>query len=83
MPPPGPGLKTVNDAVVAEARSAVRIEAVSCVLLTKTVVRSAAFQRTVELLTKPEPRMVIVKPGLPAVVLDGSIEAGVGSGFGI
>ena len=55
VPPPGPGLKTVTNAVAAAARSAPRIVAVSCPLLMKTVARLAPFQRTVELLTKSEP----------------------------
>src|SRR2546421_285290 len=48
VPPPGAGVTTVTDAVAAAARSEAGIAAVSCVALTKVVVRAAPFQRTLE-----------------------------------
>ena len=62
VPPPGVGLKTVMGKVPAEAISAVAMVAVSCVVLTKLVGRSAPFQRTTEPLMKLLPFAVRVKP---------------------
>jgi hypothetical protein len=47
-PPPGAGLDTVTCALPAIDRSAVDINATSCVLLTKVVGREAPFHKTVE-----------------------------------
>src|SRR5262245_57540547 len=47
-PPPGAGVKTDTLAVPELAMSAAVICAVSCVLLTKVVVRGCEFQRTTE-----------------------------------
>jgi hypothetical protein len=82
VPPPGPGLKTVTAADVETARSADVSCAESWTLLTNTAARLAPFHKTVELLTKPEPKTLNVRPGVPAVALDGEIEANPGTGFG-
>src|SRR5438552_1806601 len=65
VPPPGAGVTTVTDAVVAAARSEAGIAAVSCVALPKVVVRVAPFQRTLEPVTKSVPVRVSAKAGPP------------------
>src|SRR2546423_5097649 len=71
VPPPGAGVTTVTCGVPAAATSAAAMAAVSCVALTKVVVRVAPFHLTVLPLTKPVPVTVSVKAGLPADVLVG------------
>ena len=71
VPPPGVGLVTVTDAVPAVATSAARIEAVTCVELTKVVVRVLPAKLTVAPLTKPVPFTVKVKAAEPAVAVEG------------
>src|SRR5882724_3947308 len=66
VPPPGLGLLTVMLAVPAVRMSLAGIEAVNWVALTKVVVRSNPFHRTVEAETKLVPVTVRVKPGNPA-----------------
>src|SRR4029077_418429 len=61
VPPPGVGEKTVTEGVPAVAISAAVMAAVSCVLLTKVVVRLLPFQRTTEPDTKLVPVAVRVK----------------------
>src|SRR5256885_4805646 len=78
VPPPGAGVITVTCGVPAAATSAAAMAAVSCVALTKTVVRAAPFQLTVEPLTKLLPLTVSVKAALPADVLVGDRAARVG-----
>src|SRR6266404_66681 len=78
VPPPGAGVTTVTCGVPAAATSAAAMAAVSWVALTKTVVRTAPFQLTVEPLTKPVPVTVSVKAALPAAVLVGDSAARVG-----
>src|SRR6266404_5372508 len=78
VPPPGAGVTTVTCGVPAAATSAAAMAAVSWVALTKTVVRTAPFQLTVEPLTKPVPVTVSVKAALPADVLVGDRAARVG-----
>ena len=80
-PPPGAGLNTVILAVPALAISAAGICAVSWVLLTKVVVRSAPFQRTTELLMKFVPLTVNVNAAPPAVSELGLTLLMVGVGF--
>jgi len=82
VPPPGAGLTTVTWAVAAVPMSLAGIAAVSCVLLTKVVVRSLPFHRTTELDRKFVPLTVRVKPELPAVALEGEMELIAGTGFG-
>lgn len=65
VPPPRVGLKTVTLAVPALAKSAAGIVALICVALPKIVVRSAPFQRTLEVLTKFVPLTVSVRSALP------------------
>ena len=66
-PPPGVGAKTVTCAVPALARSLAGICAVNCVALTKVVVRSLPFQRTLEVETKFAPVAVRVKAAPPTI----------------
>jgi hypothetical protein len=54
-PPPGRGLKTVTDALPAEAMSAPSIRATRCVLPWNVVVRGLPFQHTTEPCTKFAP----------------------------
>src|SRR5438477_80722 len=72
VPPPGTGVTTVTCGVPAAATSAAAMAAVSCVALTKVVVRVAPFHLTVLPLTKPVPVTVSVKAALPADVLAGA-----------
>src|SRR5207249_1755758 len=66
------GLKTTIVAVPLAAMSLAGIEVVSCVLLTKLVVRLNPFQRTTESAAKLVPFTVSVRPGPPAIVEAGS-----------
>jgi hypothetical protein len=81
VPPPGVGLKTVMDNVPAEATSDAGIVAVSCVLLTKVVVRFAPLTRTTEAETKLLPVTVNVNPGLPVAALVGEMLVNDGNGL--
>src|SRR5882762_5030078 len=80
VPPPGAGVTTVTDAVAAAARSEAGIAAVSCVALTKVVVRVAPFQRTLEPLTKLLPFRVRVKAAPPTLALEGESDVSEGAG---
>src|SRR5439155_13134505 len=81
VPPPGAGVTTVTEAVPVAARSAAGIAAVSCVALTKVVVRAAPFHWTVAPFTKPLPVSVSVKPAPPTMALDGDSVVSVGAGL--
>src|SRR6267143_5645078 len=81
VPPPGAGVTTVTEAVPVAARSAAGIAAVSCVALTKVVVRAAPFHCTVAPFTKPLPVSVSVKPAPPTIALDGDSVVSVGAGL--
>jgi hypothetical protein len=81
VPPPGVGLNTVTEALPAALISLAEIAAVSCVLLTNVVVRSAPFQRTFEEEMNEEPVTVSVKSGPPATALLGEREVKTGAGF--
>ncbi len=81
VPPPGAGLKTVTLADPTLAMSEAEICAVSCEPLTKFVGRLLPFQRTTELLTKPDPKMARVKPGPPLVAKLGLRLDSVGAGL--
>src|SRR6266404_29508 len=81
VPPPGAGVTTVTEAVPVAARSAAGIAAVSCVALTKVVVRAAPFHWTVAPFTKPLPVSVSVKPAPPTMALDGDSVVSAGAGL--
>ena len=81
VPPPGAGETTVTLAVAAVVKSLAGMAAVSCVALTKLVVRLLPFHCTVEPLTKPEPFTVKVNPALPTAMLDGASEVATGAGL--
>lgn len=74
-------MNTVICAVPTEAISAAEIAAVSFTLLLNVVVRSLPFQRTTELVTKPEPLTVRLKASPPAVPLAGESDAMAGTGL--
>src|SRR6266850_1621815 len=80
VPPPGAGVTTVTDAVAAVARSAAGMAAVSCVALTKVVVRAAPFQRTVEPLPKLLPFTASVNAAPPTLALEGESDVSDGAG---
>src|SRR5438874_1040926 len=80
VPPPGAGVTTVTDAVAAVARSEAGMAAVSCVALTKVVVRAAPFQRTPEALTKLLPFTVSVNAAPPTLALEGESDVSDGAG---
>src|SRR2546428_113092 len=81
VPPPGVGVTTVTLAVPAAAMSAAAIAAVSWMGLTKVVVRTAPFQRTVEPFTNPVPSTVSVKAAPPTAALFGTSPVIVGMGL--
>src|SRR5712691_7526727 len=81
VPPPGEGLKTATWKVPLTAMSLAEIVAVSWLLLTNVVVRSALFQRTTEPEMKPVPVTISVKAASPAAVLFGESEAICGTGL--
>src|SRR5207237_5724910 len=72
---------TVTEAVPVAAMSAAGIAAVSCVALTKVVVRAAPFHCTVAPFTKPLPVSVSVKPAPPTIALAGDSDVSVGAGL--
>lgn len=80
-PPPGAGLKTVTEAVPAEAMSAAEIAAFSWVEEIYVVVRATAFHRTEELGIKPVPVTMRVNAGPPAVAELGERVVMVGTGL--
>src|SRR5487761_931046 len=71
-PPPGVGLTTVIEAVLAAAMSADGTCAVSCLLLTNAVVSRAPLKSTVAPEMKPVPFTVSVKPAPPGEVASGT-----------
>ena len=81
VPPPGVGVTTVTLAVPAEAISLAGIAAVSCVALTKVVVRALPFHRTVEPLMKFDPFTVRENAAPPVVAEFGLIVVMAGTGF--
>ena len=74
-------MKTATPAAVVEAKSLAKIAALSNALLTKTVLRAWPFQRTVELLMKPDPFTAKVKLELPTVELEGDRDVSTGTGL--
>src|SRR2546426_12088680 len=81
VPPPGAGFVTVILNVPAVARSVAGIAAVSCVALTKVVVRAEPLKFTVELETKFVPFTVSVKAASAADLLIGEMLVVVGAGL--
>jgi hypothetical protein len=81
VPPPGAGLKTVMSNVPAAVRSLAGIAAVSCVPLTKVVVRFDPLNCTTEVDTKFVPFTVRVKSRSPTVLLVGEMLVVVGKGL--
>ncbi len=81
MPPPGVGLNTVIGKVPEVVRSFVRIEAVNCVELTNTVVRSDPLNLTTEFEMKFEPLTVNVKPDELITTVLGEILVTAGTGL--
>jgi hypothetical protein len=71
-PPPGPGLDTVMEAVLAVAIFDAGTIAVNCELLTKVVVSAVPFQLIDEPETKPVPFTVSVKLAPPGEVAVGT-----------
>src|SRR6058998_606164 len=78
-PPPGAGLNTVRLALPCAATSLAGMLAASLEPLTKDVVRSAPFHRTVEPRPKPVPLTVRVKAAAPGVALAGESELRTGT----
>src|SRR5438876_1986368 len=78
VPPPGAGFVTVILNVPAVARSVAGIAAVSCVALTKVVVRAEPLKFTVELETKFVPFTVSVKAASVTDLLVGKMLVVVG-----
>jgi hypothetical protein len=70
-PPPGAGFTTETERVPAEAMSPTGMAAVSCVPLTKVVLRLEPFTCTADPFTKFEPFTVSVRAPLPATVVVG------------
>jgi len=83
VPPPGPGLDTVTEAVPGEVSLLAGATALSCVLLTNVLARLALFHRTVEELTKLLPFTVRVMALLPIPALVGLILLRTGVGLSI
>src|SRR5579872_4190505 len=69
--PPGAGFMMATSAVPTVDKSAAKIVALNCVVLTKVVVRAEPFQRTVAPATKPLPCTVNTKLDEPAAVFIG------------
>ena len=81
VPPPGAGLVTVTLTIPAVAMSAAKMEAVSWVALTNTVVFAEPLKLTVAPETNPVPLTVNVKAAPPAVALVGDSEVIAGGGL--
>jgi hypothetical protein len=62
IPPPGAGLVTVTEAVLADAMSESGTVAFSCSKFTNRVLKGVPFQFTTEFDTNPVPFTVIVNP---------------------
>ena len=77
-PPPGAGFATETVSVPANAMSLAVMAAVTCVALTKVVVRGEPFHWTVAPFTKPVPLAVKVNAAPPARVDAGDTEVRAG-----
>lgn len=80
-PPPGGGFATDTERNAAEAVSLAGMAAVSCVLLTKVVVRLEPFTWTTDAGMKLLPLRVMVTEPLPAMTVSGERLVRVGSGL--
>lgn len=80
-PPRGDGFLTATLAVPLVDMSLAGIAAMSCVVLTNVVGRSAAFHATTEVGTKSEPFTMRLKDGSPPAAELGDISASMGTGF--
>src|SRR5215831_6019011 len=86
LPPPGLGLTTVTEAVLAVAMSEAGIVAVNCELVTNVVARALPFQFTIDPDTNPVPFTVSVNPVPPGATASGTsgwLINGTGFGSGI
>jgi hypothetical protein len=81
VPPPGAGFVTVMLKVPAVVRSVAGMDAVTCVALTKVVVREEPSKLTTEAVTKLVPFTVSVNPASPTFLLVGKILVVVGTGL--
>ena len=72
VPPPGPGLTTVTNAVPTWALSEAGMAARNCEPLTIVVTRGLPFHVTTEPGTNPVPLTVSVKSGPPGMVQVGT-----------
>ena len=81
VPPPGAGLETVIDAVLALAISAAGTTAVNLVALLKVVARAVPFHFTRDVLTKLAPVTVRGKDAAPAVAEAGDKAVTLGAGL--
>jgi len=80
VPPAGAGLNTVTGTVPTEAISAAVIPAWSCVALTYEVTRALPFHCTIEQGRKFPPVTLNANATVPAVALNGEMDAIVGAG---
>jgi hypothetical protein len=71
VPPPGAGLETVTEAVLAEARAEAGTSATSWWTFTNAVLSGVPFQFTTEVGTNPVPFTVSVRPGEPGAAASG------------
>jgi hypothetical protein len=83
VPPPGAGVTTVIEIVPPLTRSPTGTKAVNCVAFTSVVTRGVPFQSTTEVLMKPVPFTVSVKPAPPAFAEVGEMEATPGMALGV
>jgi hypothetical protein len=81
VPPPGALFTAVNDKLPLVATSAVVSATVTCVLLTKDVVRALPFTLITVVVTKPVPVTVTVWAAPPRVTVVGLKDAIVGAGL--
>jgi len=81
VPPPGVGFVTVIGKLPAVFTSPARIAAVTCVALTKVVVRATPLKFTTDEARNPVPFTVMVNAPDPKIALVGKIEVTVGAGL--
>jgi hypothetical protein len=73
VPPPGVGLNTVTEAVLAAATFVAGTVACTLLDVTKVVVRPTPFHFTTDVGTNPAPLTVSVKLGEPGATLVGRL----------